>query len=329
VTGDVGAALVRLREASLQPQAVRLGVRLAQRLRRLSEHTRAAYGSDLAAFAAWAGSDDVDAVLRGLVSLGKADAEEVGEQYLAQMVEDGLAPATINRRLSALRAVVKIARRAEICPWDLEIEGVRAKTYKDTKGPGLDAVRQMLAVARADGSPRGTRDYAVLVWLYVLALRRIELVRLDLADLQHDEGGWSVLVWGKGARERAPEPLDPFAYEALAGWLAHRGSDPGPLFCSLHRRHRGAPARLDPSTINRIVRDRAIEAGFPDGRLPDGRSIRPHGFRHTAITRTAKRSGLQAAQELARHKDPATTQRYLDNLGETVRASQADLAEDL
>ena len=69
---------------------------------------------------------------------------------------------------------------------------------------------------------------------------------------------------------------------------------------------------LNPSGLNQIIRRRAIQAGFPMGKLPDGRSITPHGVRHTAITQVMKRYGSAAAQAFARHANPATTMVYND-----------------
>jgi integrase/recombinase XerC len=326
MTADDEHALALLRRSRVAPEAVQLGPRLTARLRRLSSHTRSAYQTDLDRFAEWAGGAPTDVVLQRYVSLSKAHAEEVADEYLAHMVELRLAPATINRRLSALRSIVTIARRATICTWDLEIEGVKARAYRDTKGPGLEVIRTVLRSALADESPRGCRDYAVLMWLGVLALRRIELQRMTLGDLRHDDEGWTIMVQGKGYHDTSPIPLEPGCHEAMQRWLAHRGTTPGALFSSLSHRHLSSPRPLDLSSFNRIVSERAVEAGYPGAKLPDGRSITPHGFRHTAITEIVRKCGLMQAQELARHKDPRTTMNYLDNLGETVRASQGELA---
>lgn len=319
------------RRLPLAPGDPQIGSLLATRLRKKTADTRRSYGYDLDAFARYVGMGGrTDEALQRLVHLPREVADELVERYVATMVDGGLAPATVNRRLAALRAVVKIARRATLCDWSLEVEGIPAEAFRDTRGPGIAAIRQILAHAKRDESPKGRRDACIVRWLYALAIRRTELVRLDLADVEWSaDDGWRIQVRRKYKRMRRAEPLEESCHEALQAWLHHRGDAPGPLFSSLHRGRIDRPHRLHPCSINKILRERVEGAGFPNGRLPDGRSITPHGFRHTALSRTAKYHGLQAAQELGRHRSPTTTQVYLDNLGESVRSSQSTLAGEL
>src|SRR5262249_57201015 len=57
--------------------------------------------------------------------------------YRGAMLDAGLAPATVNRRLSALRSIVQLGRTFGMVTWSLEIDGVKTKAYRDTAGPGL------------------------------------------------------------------------------------------------------------------------------------------------------------------------------------------------
>jgi integrase/recombinase XerC len=50
-----------------------------------------------------------------------------------------LQAATINRRLAALRSLVKLTNTLGLVSWTLAVENVKAQAYRDTRGPGLNA----------------------------------------------------------------------------------------------------------------------------------------------------------------------------------------------
>ena len=100
-----------------------------------------------------------------------------------QMESRKLSPATINRRLSALRSMVEQAGTLGLVNWELKIKGPRSRSYRDTSGPGTRNVRRMLELVQARHDKKGVRDFAILRLLYDLALRRGEIVSLDLEDL--------------------------------------------------------------------------------------------------------------------------------------------------
>src|SRR5262249_15112142 len=166
---------------------------------------------------------------------------------------------TINRRLAALRSMVKLARSLGMIPWSLEVESVKSEPYRDTRGPGRDGFRRILdrLVQRTD--PKGIRDIALLRCLYDLALRRAEVVGLDLEDLDLAAGTLAVL--GKGRTEKSPVTLPGPTKAALEAWLAIRGPTPGPLFRSLDRARKGN-GRLTGGAVYLVVREVGRQAGL-------------------------------------------------------------------
>ena len=54
---------------------------------------------------------------------------------------------------------------------------MNAQAYRDTRGPGLDAYKALVAVAQAQPGTKGLRDVALLRLLRDLGLRRGEAVR--------------------------------------------------------------------------------------------------------------------------------------------------------
>jgi integrase/recombinase XerC len=273
--------------------------------------TLRAYDRDLKDFARFLGAPDSRAAVAGLLNLshGKANATALG--YKASLVDRGLKAATIARRLAALRSVVKMARTVGHVVWTLDVESPKAEPYRDTAGPGDAGWRAMLARAKADaemGSPKAVRDLAIIRLLHDLALRRGELVALDLADADLDGG--SVAVVGKGRTEAVRLTLPDPTRHALADWSAIRGPDPGPLFIRLDRAaaRAGGAGRLTDTAVFLIVRDLGRKVGL-------ARPTRPHGLRHEAITRAldATNGDVRTVQRFSRHADTRTVLLYDDH----------------
>src|SRR4051812_5416943 len=233
--------------------------------------TLRAYRKDLADFAAFLGvADAADAVaLLVAGSAGQANALALG--YRAHLVDRGLAPATIARRLAALRSVVKLARTLGRVAWTIDIGSPRAEAYRDTRGPGLEGWRGMLAAARERATtPKGKRDLALIRLMHDLGLRRGEVVTLDLADV--DLEARTVAVVGKGKSERVPVTLNKPTASALIDWIAARGEWTGALFVRLDRAA-DRPTRLDAGNVARIAKELGRRAGV-------ARGTNPHGLRH-------------------------------------------------
>lgn len=261
------------------------------------------YQQSLADFGSFLGMPS-GAACRAILSRTQGAANALAMEYRDHLQDRGLAPATVNLRLAALRSLVRLARILGLVSWTLEVEGPKSQPLRDTRGPGLDGTRALLRVVQERGDAKGARDTAIVRCLFDLALRRGELVSLDLEHLDLEAGTVSIL--GKGRRERQLLTLPAPTRAALESWLDHRGREPGPLFPSFDRAGKGS-GRIDPGTVNHILRVAGKRAGL-------SRRVRPHGLRHAAIT-AALDAGLplRDAQRYARHADPRTTALYDDN----------------
>lgn len=324
-------ALVVFRERAVEPaRPQRVSSLLASLLKTRSERTREAYARDYESFREFVGVDSVDEALIRLVGSPGPLALEIVLAFQGHLAERGLAPATINRRMAAIKAVMKLARDAQITTTQISVEHLDPEAdARDVRGPGMKAIREMIAVCDADTSPAGIRDGTILRWLVLIGLRRNELRRLLMRHvvLEGDEGG--IYVAQKRKRKLHRIPLSRRVLSTADRWVELRGASRGAFFHSLDRSRAKDRTMLNPTALNRIVRDRAIEAGFEDGCLSDGRSITPHGFRHTAITEVIRKYGLAAAQAFARHADPSTTQRYNDEKHLMALEAQAFMLTEL
>lgn len=228
-----------------------------------------------------------------LLSQGHGQANLLLLKYRAHLVERGLQSATINRRLAAVRSLVKMAKTLGLVDWSLDIQNVKGETYRDTRGPGKNGFVSMLQTLAKKQTKKSIRDTAILRLLYDLALRTGEVVSLDFADLELSNKVIHVLGKGKTAKQQLtlPEPT----IMALNAWLEIRGTDTGPLFQNFDRAKKGQ--RLTGVSIYRIVRRLGEHNGL---------KTRPHGIRHTAITEACKVAaengiGLEEVLDFSRH----------------------------
>jgi integrase/recombinase XerC len=286
-----------------------------------SPHTARAYGRDLAHFAHWAEAAAPGEAITRLLTGSMGEANERVHAYRGAMLDAGLAPATVNRRLSALRSIVQLGRTFGLISWSLEIDGVKSKAYRDTKGPGVDGVTAVKRQAAKHASPaKAARDVAIIRVLFDLALRRGEVAGLDLDHFDARAGRLSVL--GKGRREREWRTLPPRTRAALRAWLKQRGKKPGPLFINFHHANTGLD-RLQGNGIYHIVRSLADKAEI---------TARPHGVRHTSITTGLDRTrDPRKVRQHARHASMDTTMLYddarADFAGEVARVVSEALEE--
>jgi len=272
-------------------------------LRGMGLKTREAYQGDLKDFSHFLGLRSPEEAINNLVQSGSVRANELTLKYRNDLKERGLKTSTINRRISAIRSVIKLARILGWVNWSLEIGGERKETYRDTSGPGRNGFKMILENLKARKDKKGIRDLAILKLLHDLGLRRGEVVSLDLKHL--DLAGGKILILGKGRESRIPLTLPESTQQALADWLSIRGSDPGPLFTSLDRAKKGN-GRITGEAIYYLVRGLGEKAGI---------KTRPHGIRHLAITEALDltQGNLRAVQRFSRHRDVRILNVYDDN----------------
>lgn len=280
-----------------------------------SPRTLAAYRADLDDFRLWLNAPTLDTAAAALL-VGQGDGNAIAMAYRASLLERNLAPATVNRRLAALRSLVKVARLIGRVTWALDVESVKGAKYRDTRGPGTPGVRQMLGLLATRRDAKGLRDTALVRLLYDVALRRAEVVALELGDVDLTAG--TVRVLGKGRREPETLTLPAPTKAALAAWLQVRGLEPGAFFTNNDPAKKGH--RLTASGLYRIVRTLGARAGF---------TTRPHGLRHAGITEALERTGgnLRAAARFSRHRDWRTLAIYDDNR-EDVAGKVAELVAE-
>lgn len=273
-----------------------------------SPHTRAAYESDLRQFAEW--------MRRAQVDDPAAVDHQLLRRYLGYLDTRGYAPASISRKVAAVRALFRFLKRRGYVPTD------PARALRSPKGtsrlPRVPKAAEAEVVI--DGAepqdledPRARalilRDRAVLELLYGAGLRVSELCGLRSPDV--DLRRRAVTVLGKGSKERQI-PLGGPAAEAVTRY--ERDARPVLLTAqtpadALFLNQRGR--RLTSRDARRVV------ARYP---LPDGRVLHPHALRHAFATHLLEGGAdLRVVQELLGHADVGTTQIYTHLTKERLR----------
>lgn len=258
--------------------------------RNLSAHTASNYGRDLATLAAWCDQ-------QGLTEWNQLDQGHV-RAFAARSHAGGLAPRSIQRRLSALRSFFRYLQREGLATKNPG-EDVRAPKSPRRLPRALDADQMtQLLESPAEGA-LGARDQAIMELLYSSGLRLAELVSLDLPAL--DLADRTVRVTGKGRKTRIV-PVGSKAVAALRAWIRERAGLAKPdelaVFVGRNGRRLGA----------RSIQLRLAKLGIRNG-LPT--RLHPHLFRHSFATHLLESSqDLRGVQELLGHADISTTQVY-------------------
>jgi integrase/recombinase XerC len=175
-----------------------------------SPNTVRAYGRDLAHFARWSETAGPGEAMTRLLAGTMGEANERLHAYRGAMLDAGLAPSTVNRRLSALRSIVRLGRTFGMVAWTLEVDGVRSKAYRDTKGPGLEGVTAVKRQAASHKSPaKAARDVAIVRVLFDLALRRSEVAALNPRTSISERASSGSSARGVASLSRSPCPHEP------------------------------------------------------------------------------------------------------------------------
>ncbi|WP_397607914.1 tyrosine recombinase XerC [Silanimonas sp.] len=263
-----------------------------------SPHTLDAYRRDLASLRAWAGA-------QGINDWGQLDGLAL-RGFVADEHARGLSPPSVQRRLSACRALFR---------WLLKHGEIAADPSAGLRGPKaprklpqvLDADEMGQLVEVPDAAPLGLRDRAMMELFYSSGLRVSELCALRWGDL--DLAGGEVRVLGKGRKTRIV-PVGRHAREALAAWAASESAAAVPAAAGVATigvrpvfpGRDGGP--ITPRAVQKRVRELAMRQGV-------WKRVHPHLLRHSFASHVLESSGdLRGVQELLGHANIATTQIY-------------------
>lgn len=284
--------------------------------RGLSVNTIGAYRRDLSRYLAFLST-------RGIGSV--ADARKADVAAFAEAVGTGgdgrpaLSPASASRTIVAVRGFHRFALMEQWVASDVSAEvKPRAIPKRLPKAISTAQVAAILDAAATGDGPGPLRDAALLELVYATGARISEAVGLDVDDVALAAGEESVLLRGKGRKERVV-PLGGYAARSLEAYLvrarpaiASKGKGTPAVFLNT----RGA--RLSRQSAWAILKDASERAGVDN--------VSPHTLRHSFATHLLSGGAdIRVVQELLGHASVTTTQVYTlvtqDTLREVYAAS--------
>jgi integrase/recombinase XerC len=278
-----------------------------------SAETQRAYRRDLEEFFRLHERELSPTSVQWLCSLDVGTLTLLLNLYKRELRRRQLSEATVNRRLAAVRALLRFARRlGASCPDPAKlVTGEKVRAYRDTRGPGIEAVVRILTSIDRTTLP-GKRDFALLRLMAENALRRGEIERTNVGDFEPERQRLWILGKGRGSQQESIT-LSPATVDAIEQYcLARRTSgeelsDASPLLLSHGRGRKSADNRLTGRGILFIVDSY--------GRTVLGKPLHPHALRHTSITVALDATGgdIRSVQRLSRHRDVRTLTLYDDN----------------
>ncbi len=258
--------------------------------RRLSAHTLSAYRRDLREFIDYCELQAID----DLTQVTNVDVR----QFAARLNRKGKAPASIQRQLSAVRALYKFLLTQNLITANPTAD-VQAPKKRRKLPTTLDVDTMTALLELGADEPLAIRDRTIMELLYSSGLRLAELVSLDLGHIDREER--SLIVLGKGSKERQL-PIGARAIEALDVWLKTRALIAAPDEQAVFVGQNGT--RLSRRSVQARVKYWAQRQGVD-------LNVYPHLFRHSFATHLLESGGdLRAVQELLGHADISTTQVY-------------------
>jgi len=274
-----------------------------------AKNTQLAYASDWRAFCHWIDSRDAEPLP---CSPGLLCA------YIAHCADRGLRASSISRHVAA------IVHHHHAAGYDSPagkpavkevMRGIRHTlgTAPRPKSPLThDLVARMIAVC-SDTKAGGIRDRALIALAFAAALRRSEIVALQVEDLVEVPDGYRLLIRrsktdqaGEGQEIAIPRGYHLRPVEAVQMWLAHAEISTGYVFRQVNRGGNVSDAPLGDGGYCNVIKKRAAAVGL-DPAVLSGHSLRA-GFLTSAAEAGAD---VLKMSEVSRHKSLDVLRRYV------------------
>ena len=270
-----------------------------------NEQTRRAYKNDVTEFSGYIGIQSPEEMR--LVTRAHVIA------WREQIETRELAPATVRRKLSALSSLFDYLCEKNAVTHN-PVNGVKRPTANSNEGttPALSdsQARKLLDAPPAD-TLKGKRDRAILAALLYHGMRREELCKLKVKDLQSREGVRHLRIHGKGSKIRFV-PLHPMAQRLIEEYLieaGHKDDLKGPLFRPVRNNRTGELNR--PLNPNSVYRNILRKYGDSAGVSPEVNGLCVHSLRATAATNALSHDAdISKVQEWLGHANVSTTRLY-------------------
>ena len=236
----------------------------------------------------------------------------------SSLSDGGLAPATVNATLAAVRGVAKAAWALDLLSGEdynriAAVKGLRSSRLPSGRALTIGEVTALFDACYDDKTAAGRRDAAILALLLGAGLRRAECAALALSDYARESA--DITVHGKGDKQRLM-PLGATADQAVRDWLQVRGDWSGALLCRV-----GKDGAVEQTGISSQAIYAALIKRGKAGRVAH---FSPHDLRKTYASGLIDLSGdISTVSRLLGHASIDTTAIY-DRRGEAAKRKVAE-----
>ena len=261
-----------------------------------SEHTLAAYISDIVSYILWLDN----------ISCTSVDFNKLRE-YLHFIQRFDYKKTTIARKIASIRTFYKFLFRERYIDANPALSLSAPKRPKSLpKFLTPEEVEQILNNVKID-TPAGFRNRVILELLWATGMRVSELSNLNFGDLNMEEN--EIRVFGKGAKERIVLMSDRAKgylqqYINSARKLIAPNYDIGEINDDTPLVINNTGYRLQNKTIRKVINEIVEKIELP-------KKVTPHVFRHSFATKLIENGAdLRVVQELLGHAGISNTQIY-------------------
>lgn len=291
-------------------------------------NTLLGYRSDWREFTSWCGDNSHQSM--------PATASAISS-YLTTLAGHGAKVGTMSRRLSAIRFAHRLrdlpdptvnARVVAVWEGIRRTHSTRPKQAKPLMPPQLWDVLDACPTKKTWKSPQrpaephlvGLRDRAILLVGFVAALRRSEIVALDVDDLAEHPNGL-VIQLGRSKTNQRGDVAELVVLPrgtvtrrcpvtAVQTWLDAAQISDGPLFRAVSKGNRALDRRLVPRVVNDVVQAAVERAGLVEPGTDGGYSA--HSLRAGFVTYAHNRGASdRAIAHQTRHRSLHTVGTYI------------------
>lgn len=271
-----------------------------------SPHSKTMYALAIDDFIAWYQAQGKPGLTKAAVNAYKA--------HLQQNTD--YAPSTINQRLSAIRKLAREAADNELISEPQangigKVKGIPARGVRTGNWLTLDQAQRLINAPDITRL-KGLRDRAILAVMIGAGLRRSEIVKLQLEDLQQRDGRWVLPdLMGKGGRVRTI-PLPNWAKQAIDEWITAAALTNGHVFRPINKGDNLSGDYMSSQAVQNIVKEYAAICGF---------NIAAHDLRRTTAKQMKEEGAdTEQIQFMLGHASLPTTQRYLGTMQDLTNA---------
>lgn len=252
-------------------------------------------------------------------------------KYKMYLKDSNYAINTKNAYIKAVRHLFKWLNANNLYPNVSEdIKGFKVKSGVIKKDAFTEKDIQKILDDIDTNTIQGKRDYAIILLMLTGGLRINEVSLIDIKDIEVKNNQYIVNIQSKGYQNKNSTDRDTYikiikpVYDAIKDYLDTRPNTNGydALFTSTS--NRALNKRLTKQSLSQILKNRFRASGY------DSNKLTAHSLRHTTATLLLKSgASLYKTQHHLRHKDPKTTEIYINLNDKESDTSEQDIYNQL